>query len=553
MSFFKKKSTVDDDIQTVTTMNNSDVPKGDPPAYIASDEEIGAQGEKKLKRKLDARHVEMIAIGGTIGTGLFMASGVNIAHAGPVGALIGYAIGGLIVYSVVTSLGEMATLIPISGSFNEYGRRFVDPAFGFAMGWNYWMNWAFTLPIETTALAAALNFWVQDSFPSWAMSLVITVFLFLVNCIGVRAYGEIEFVLSIMKILAICVFIVAGIAIVIKDHTGFSNYQVGDGPIPNGVMGILGVFVNIIFAYGGTELVGITAGEAGNPKQSVPKAINGTFWRIVIFYVCSIFVIGLILPYTSTELASGGESVALSPFTLGFVKLGIPGAPHIMNAVICVAILSAGNSSMYAASRTLMALSFKKQAPAIFGHVTKHGVPIAALCLSFLFGMIALIGKFVGNGDLFNILMGLNSMLILITWLGILVTHIFFRRAYLAQGLKLEDLPYRAPFFPIPQIFGILFGIVIIIVYGINEMGGSDNNKTKIVNMVTGYIMFVVFALLFVVYKLVWKTQLVDPKEADFVTGHVDDVPISVKDASAAMTEVEKGASVEIENKIEMN
>ncbi|RKO92466.1 amino acid permease/ SLC12A domain-containing protein, partial [Blyttiomyces helicus] len=427
------------------------------------------------RRRLKARHLQMIAIGGTIGTGLFLSSGMSIAKAGPAGALLAYIIAGIMVFFVVSSLGEMATFMPISGSFNAYATRFVDPALGFTAGWTYWFQWALTLPAELTAAGVIIQFWLPN-INGWVWFLVLLVILFGVNIIGVEIYGEVEFVMSFIKVIAVIIFIILGVLIDAgatgNPTIGFSNYNTAGGalrgsqilphfaPFANGFSGIFQVFTIAFFSYGGTELVGITAGEAADPRKSVPKAINGTFWRISIFYTGAIFIIGLLLPSQSPELVNPDGTAASSPFTLSLKLAGINAGANVINAVILVAVVSAANSSMYAASRTLMALALEGKAPSIFGRTTKNGVPLNALIVSTFVGSLAFLGTPWGNGVVFFWLTNLISCSILVTWLMILWTHIRFRQAYVAQGLQLDRLPFKATWYPWGAYLGLAIGII---------------------------------------------------------------------------------------------
>ena len=280
--------------------------------------------QNKMQRKLKSRHLTMIAIGGTIGTGLFVASGNSLSIAGPAGSLFAYMTVGIMVYFVVVSLGEMATLIPVSGSFNTYASRFVDEALGFTMGWNYYLSWAISLPTEIIAMTMVLRFW----FPmveSWIWTLIILILLFSINMVGVDGFGETEYWLSMIKVVAVVVFILLGLSIAFagihgNPPIGFQNWMIPGAPFVNGILGVFQVYTAAFFSYGGTELVGITAGDAENPRQTVPKAINGTFWRITIFYALSIFVLGLLIPYNDPALpnAANGSDGSMTPFTLVF-------------------------------------------------------------------------------------------------------------------------------------------------------------------------------------------------------------------------------------------
>ncbi|CDN43958.1 hypothetical protein BN871_DW_00240 [Paenibacillus sp. P22] len=306
----------------------------------------------KLRRGLKARHMAMISLGGSIGTGLFLASGGAIHSAGAGGALLAYALIGIMVYFLMTSLGEMATYMPESGTFSTYASRFVDPSLGFAMGWNYWYNWAITLAAELAAATLILKFWFPDS-PSILWSAVFLILLVGLNLLSVRAYGESEFWFAMIKIATILVFIALGLLMVLGIWRGQSGDigRLTETPFPNGLLAVMGVFAAAGFSFQGTELVGVAAGESENPRRNVPRAIRTIFWRILLFYMVAIFIIGLLIPYTAPELAS--DEVRMSPFTILFEKAGLSIAASVMNAVILTSVLSAGNSGLYASTRML--------------------------------------------------------------------------------------------------------------------------------------------------------------------------------------------------------
>ena len=341
----------------------------------------------EVKRHLKTRHISMIAIGGCIGTGLFMASGSAIHDAGPGGALLAYAAIGLMVYFLMTSLGEMATYLPTSGSFATYASRFVDPSLGFALGWNYWFNWVITVAVDIAIAAIVVTYWEPLRFlPAWGWSIVFFALITALNLFSVKAYGETEYWFALIKVLTVIVFLAIGtltiFGILGGAYVGFTNFTVGDAPflgygIGNKFLAILGVFLIAGFSFQGTELIGITAGESENPEQSIPRAVKQIFWRILIFYILAILVIGLLIPYTSPQLLGADvDEIAKSPFTLVFERAGLAFAAALMNAVILSSILSAGNSGMYASTRMLYAMGKDGLAWPLFARTGRRsGVP----------------------------------------------------------------------------------------------------------------------------------------------------------------------------------
>ena len=339
----------------------------------------------ELKRGLSSRHMNMIAIGGAIGTGLFVASGATISQAGPGGALVAYLAMGLMVFLLMQSLGEMSSYLPVPGAFETYATRFVSPSFGFALGWNYWFNWAITVAAELAAASIVMAYW-WPSVPSWIWSAGFLALLFLLNVLSARAYGEGEFWFAIIKVAAVLVFLVLGILMIagiMGSSPGVSNWHHGDAPFVKGFGGIMTVFLIAGFSFQGTELIGIAAGESKDPDTAIPKATKQIFWRIMIFYIGAIAVIGLLLPYTDPNLLAGEVTdVAVSPFTLVLRRAGVAAAAAVMNAVILTSVLSAGNSGLYASTRMLYALAREGKAPSILGTTNRRGVPVPSLIVT---------------------------------------------------------------------------------------------------------------------------------------------------------------------------
>ncbi|KAI8843393.1 amino acid permease/ SLC12A domain-containing protein [Chytriomyces cf. hyalinus JEL632] len=441
----------------------------------------------QLQRKLQARHLEMIAIGGTIGTGLLLRSGGAIAKSGPIGALICFAIVGLQVFGVASGIGEMATLLPVEGAFSAMPTRFVNKAMGFFNGWNYWLLWALTFPAEMSAIAVLMAFWFPD-VKSWIWSFVYIIPFVGVNLIAVTGFAEVEFVLCIVKIIAIVLFIIVGTLYWFGvGHSGgflgFRNWSpaiVGTDGLDS-FLRIGGTFTTAFFSYGGTELVGLTAGEAANPRKSVPRAINGTFWRIIIFYIGAIFVVGLILPPDSPILTQ--KSASMSPFVYAYKAVGISFASHMMNFVIIVAASSAANSSLYACSRTLMRLAEEGSAPSMFARVNAKGIPVNSVMAVTVISVISVAGAYIadladgkGSAKVFDWLSGVISYGIMVNWMAMSFTHLRFRHGYVAQGRKIEDLPYIAPFFPYADYVALTIGAFVTAFIFVSAFYNSTND-----------------------------------------------------------------------------
>ncbi|KAL1919994.1 uncharacterized protein VTP21DRAFT_1140 [Calcarisporiella thermophila] len=513
--------TQDGDRSDDTTLEKGFQVNGDP---------HGEHLQDGIKRGLQARHLAMISIGGTIGTGLFLASGNSVATAGPAGALVAYAIIGLMVYCMMMSLGEMATFMPLSGSFNHYSGRFVDPALGFALGWNYFFSWAVTMASELAAAGLVIEFWT-NAVHSVVWCAIGLGLLFGINALGVRGYGETEYWFSLIKVITCVVFIIVGILVDTGatggEFIGARYWNDPYSPFNNGAVGVFSVFLVAGYSFQGTEIVGVAAGESQNPKKNVPRAIRSVFYRILLFYVLAILMIGLCIPTDDPNLLNAGnvQDVAIAPFTIVFNKAGWSIAAHIVNAVVLTSVLSAGNSSLYAASRTLCALAREGRAPSIFGRVTRWGAPLWALLASCLLGALCMLAAVFQASQVFTWLLSLTSITGYISWAGIAGTHYRFRKAYVAQGRSLEDLPYRASCYPVAPLFALTLCVVVILGGGWKSFAPFDVQA-----FLSSYIGIVLFAALYLGYKIVKKTKLIPLMEVDLDTGRLDVSSMAEKD-----------------------
>ncbi|GAA5798640.1 hypothetical protein HPULCUR_004045 [Helicostylum pulchrum] len=427
------------------------------------------------KRGLDARHIQMISLGGAIGTGLFLNSGSNIAQAGPAGALIAYSVGKHIysvsqtiksrVYCIMTCLGEMATFMPVSGSFNHYATRFVQPSLGFALGWNYWFS-AVTIATELAAAATIIKYW-KEVLPDAAWSTIFLVMIVAVNFLGVRIYGELEYWFAMIKIIIVVVFIIIAILTTsgaVGGKTIGFEYWNNPGAFNNGVVGTISVLLSAGFSFQGTEVVGITAGEAKNPTKTVPRAIRNTFWRIIIFYILTILLLGMCIPYNNPDLENPDGGPGTASFTLVFKLAGIAAGADVINAIVLTSVLSAANSSLYSTSRTLLGLARDGNAPAFLGRVNKHGSPFWAVLVSSIVGFACVFVSIYSAEEAFVWFLSITAVSGFISWGGISGVHLRFRRAYVSQGRSVEELPYKAMGYPFSGIFAT--GLCILIILG---------------------------------------------------------------------------------------
>ncbi|OIK09431.1 hypothetical protein BIV60_23870 [Bacillus sp. MUM 116] len=413
----------------------------------------------ELQRGLKSRHITMISIGGTIGTGLFLASGNVVSKAGALGGPIAYLVIGILVYFLMKGLGEMSTFMPIPGAYTTYSGLFVHPVLGFMIGWNLSINGFLGLGAEIVGGGMILNQFFP-SIPPVVFCIIISLIILCLNMIDVKSYGEAEYWFAGIKVVAIVIFLVVGVLMIfgVIGHQGFiglSNWNI-KSIFPNGFTAVILMMTGVIWSYLGVETVVISAGETENPQKNVPKAINTIFFRILLFYVGSITVMGLVVPYKDVSVLSNGYS--------GLFKLaGIPGAAVIMNIVILTSLASAANSMIYAISRTLVALSNEGKAPKALGKVNKRGIPINAVILTLFLGQVSLITNFVSPDKVFVWLISIAGFNTLLGWFGSFLAHYRFRKWLVAHGGSVDKLKFKMGTFPFPTIISLLVLIAIAI------------------------------------------------------------------------------------------
>ena len=388
----------------------------------------------QLQRGLKNRHIQLIAMGGAIGTGLFLGSAQVIQSAGP-SIILGYAIGGLIAFLIMRQLGEMIVHEPVAGSFSHFAYRYWGKFPGFLAGWNYWILYILVAMTELTAVAKYINYW-WPFIPAWASVLFFFVVITLINLGNVKFYGESEFWLAIIKVAAVISMIVFGVYLLLtadaNSTASFSNLWTHGGFFPNGFEGLFYMLAFLMFAFGGIELIGMAAAEAKDPEKTIPKAINQVVFRILIFYVGSLTILLSLVPWNQLDL--GG--LDKSPFVMIFSQMGIQWAAHLLNFIILTAALSVYNSGMYANSRMLFGLAEQGNAPKVFLKVNKQGVPIPAVLFSALliFGCV-LLNYFVPEDALGHLTYVVVGALVL-NWAMISLTHLKFRQAMKASSTQ---------------------------------------------------------------------------------------------------------------------
>ncbi|UXR81748.1 amino acid permease [Staphylococcus sp. IVB6214] len=472
--------------------------------------------EKNLNRGLQSRHITMIAIGGAIGTGLFVATGSVIAQAGPGGAILAYLIIGIMLYFLMSSIGEMATFYPVSGSFSSYSTRFVDPSLGFTMGWLYWTIWSLVTSIDVIVASNVLGYWDAFHFFSpLVWSIIFLSIIFLLNVFSVKAFGEAEFWLSLVKVITIIIFIILGILMIFGilggNYYGFKNYTVGEAPFVGGISGFLSVLLIAGFSVGGSEVVAVAAGESDNPRKSMPRAIKQVFWRILLFYVLSIAVISGILAYTDPTLLNEHSSITQSPFTIVFDKVGISFAASVINAVILTTLLSAANSGIFTTSRMLYSLSENKQAPKFLSKINRQTkLPMNALLTTFTF--ITAVTVYANyNTESVVGLLNIIGALITVVWASSVLAQFRLRRAINVQQKDIDQLlPYKAPFFPFGPI--LVFVTILFLILGSSAEAIIHFDVPKLAqNLLPILILFIIY----ITHKMIHKTKVIPLNEID--------------------------------------
>lgn len=479
-----------------------------------------------LVRKLKGRHLQMIAIGGSIGTGLFIGSGAALSAGGPASLLISYIMIGFVLFCTVQALGEMAVTFPVAGSFSAFATRFIDPAVGFAIGWNYALQWVITMPLEVMAAAITLDYW-HSPIPGWAAITIFLVVIIAINLFGVRAYGEAEYTFSIIKVTAVIGFIILGIVINCGggQDTGYigGEYWHRPGAFHNGFKGFCNILVVAAFSFSGTELVGLAAAETHNPSKALPTAIKQVFWRIALFYVLAIAIVGLLVPYTDSRLiANNSVDSKASPFIIAIKNAGIEGLDSVMNAVVMISVLSVANSSTYAATRTIQALAEQGQAPRFLAYVDRAGRPLSSIGLSFAVGLLAYLYATPYQGTAFTWLLALSGLSSIFTWASICFAHIQFRKAWIQQGNMLSDLVYQSPIGTIGSWLGLgalLFILCAQFWVAIAPIGGAPSARARVTDFFAAYLALPVVLAFYLYYKIAYKTRWVRVEDIDLQTG----------------------------------
>lgn len=417
---------------------------------------MSSHKQSQLKHGLSNRHIQLIALGGSIGTGLFLGISQTIQLAGPA-VILGYAIAGLIAFFMMRQLGEMVVEEPVSGSFSFFAYKYWSPFAGFMSGWNYWVLNVLVCMAELSAIGLYVQYWWPE-IPTWVSALGFFILINMINLMHVKVFGEMEFLFSIIKILAIIGMIGFGAYLLASGHAGktasVSNLWALGGFFPNGISGLVMAMAIIMFSFGGIELVGITAAEAKDPTKTIPKAVNQIVYRVLLFYICTIFILLSLYPWN--QIAEGG-----SPFVLIFDSLGSQSVATILNFVVLTAAISVYNGTSYGTSRMLLGLSEQGNAPKFLSKINQRGIPYTAILTSAVVTLICVILNYMFPEKAFKLLMSLVVSAIVINWMVLSLTHLKFKQRML-QLKKVSIFPSIA--YPLTNYICVLFMLCILVI-----------------------------------------------------------------------------------------
>ncbi|KAI0485038.1 putative general amino acid permease [Xylariaceae sp. FL0804] len=495
-------------------------------------------GSQHLHRKLNGRQVQLFAIGGAIGTSVFVQMGSALPKGGPAGLFIGFAIWGAVMLCVNECFAEMVSFAPVAAPFVRFGGDWVDPALGFAMAWNFFLNMAFLVPFEIVALNIMLTFWT-DRVPVEAVIVVVIALYAALNLVDVRWFGTAEFWTSIFKVILIVgLFAFTFITMVGGNPTGnaygftywnepgaFVSYNAPGGT--GRLLGVLSCILQASFSICGPEYVSMVAAESQNPRRIIAKAFRSFPWRILIFFVGSALCMGIVIPYDNKTLSAilGGEqggsgTGAASPYIIAMDRMGISGLPHVVNALIMTSIFSAGNGLLFSAARTLHGMSLAGHAPRLLSRCTRRGVPVYCLAVALAFCLLAFLQVGSSSADVLDYLVDLVTCCQLLNYCSTCVTYLHFRAALRRQGVPRDALPYRGRFQPYAAYFAIFFTALIALLLGYDIfLAGGWSVKWLFLD----YAMIGFFIVMFVAYKVVRRTRYVQPGTADLSLGGLKD------------------------------
>ncbi|CAJ0554907.1 Ff.00g134200.m01.CDS01 [Fusarium sp. VM40] len=477
-----------------------------------------------LKRDLGSRHINMIALAGMIGTGLFLGSGQVIATAGPAGALLAYTLMGLVTAGVAYTTGEITAFMPVTGGFIRHATKFVEPALGAAAGWNFWYTMAINIPAEISAAATLIQFWNTSINPGVWITIFL-VFIIAVNLCGVRLHGETEVVFASLKIMLILGLIIGGLVIDLGGapnherlgfrywvHPGAFNTYIKDGSTGR-FLAFWKAMLPAAFSYGNIQVVAISGSETRNPRKIIPTATKKTFFRIFLFYFCSIFVVGLIVPFNDPALSISTGTAQQSPFVIAFQRSGVSAVPSIINAVVCTSAISSGSACVFIASRTLFGLSVDGHAPKLFQRCNRYGTPYYAVVMSCLLSPLVYLTVVNNTSVVFSWFLNITTVAGLIGWAVILVTYLRFYAGLTKQGYSRTELPYKSPLQPYVS-WATLIMVCLVILFSGFDIFIKGNFTAE--GFITCYVNIAIFTVLYLFFKFRLKSKVIPYLEMPF-------------------------------------
>ncbi|GKZ38716.1 hypothetical protein AbraIFM66950_011152 [Aspergillus brasiliensis] len=489
---------------------------GDRTPRIVHDEEA-----QNLRKGLQERHTQMIAIAGAIGTGLFLGLGSSIQTGGPLGALLGYSLIGLVVCAVQIALGEVSALMPVTGSFVRHVELLVDPALGFAIGWNVVYGCFMSVPSEISAAVVLIQYWNDSVNPAIWVTILIVISA-IVSLLFIRVYGEVEFVFAILKILLIIGIILMGLVIDLggvpgTPRLGF-HYWKHPGPFVEYIasgpwgrfLGFWAVTTNAVYSFSGVESLTIAAAEMANPRQNIPRACKRVFMRVTIFYFLAVLIVGMIVPSNDPRLGSESGTAAQSPFVIAASDAGIKAVPSIINAVVLTSAWSASNQSILAGTRTLYGLALKGHAPTVFLRTTRHGVPYACAIAQIAVSALAYLTCQNEAYTVFNWLLDLTAAGVLVSWGTIALNHIRLMRGFKAQGLDTAEMPWHHWWSVYTSWFALVMCVIVLFTGGFTVFTRGNWDASS---FVSSYLDIPLVLAFYLGYKFYRKTELVSSYE----------------------------------------
>lgn len=481
-----------------------------------------------FKKHLTNRHIQMIAIGGSLGAGLFVGTGNSLKNGGPAGLILGYFFVGFLVLCTMLALGELGVRYPVTGAFGAYNSRFVHMSWGFSIGVNYAIGWLLTLPTELIAAAVVIGYWDTDGTKAATVNKAAWTALFyctiiFINIFGVRGYGEAEVIFSLIKVITVIGFIILGVILTCgggptHEYIG-GRYWHNPGAFANGAKGVFKVFATAAYAYSGVEFTGLSAMETAHPQKALPKATKQVFWRILLFYILATAMVGCLVPWTDPRLGTSKDGSA-SPFVIAIKNAAIKGLPSVINVVIIIAVLSVGNSAVFGATRTLVSLAAQGHAPRFLLYIDRQGRPVIALIINMAFGLLGFVCATPNYSEGFtwlSTIAGLSGQLI---YLSIMCCHIRHRMGMKAQGIPLSELEWKSPLGLWGSVAGSITSIVLLgLQFWVALFPLNNDGKASAVSFFQTWLSAAIILVVFVVHYAIYRDPWVANRDLDLHTG----------------------------------